>query len=161
GVSPLSSAAALTGNMRPDCTGFVQYRLVRMANGHLRRLGPHPDPECPMKRPTPRSTVRALAVALSLGLAAPLAIPGQAGAHQPHCPPRAWADFGHGALAAGQSTSLAAALQAADLVATRKGEGSFTVFAPTAAAFAALPAGTVESLLKPENRDQLIAVLTY
>lgn len=65
------------------------------------------------------------------------------------------------AVANGQFNTLAAALEAADLVDTLKGAGPFTVFAPTDAAFAALPAGTVESLLKPENRDQLIAVLTY
>lgn len=65
------------------------------------------------------------------------------------------------AVAAGDFTTLAAALNAAGLVDTLKGEGPFTVFAPTDAAFAALPAGTVENLLKPENRDQLIAILTY
>jgi len=58
-------------------------------------------------------------------------------------------------------TTLAAALTAAGLVETLKGPGPFTVFAPTDAAFAALPAGTVEDLLKPENKDKLIAVLTY
>ena len=65
------------------------------------------------------------------------------------------------AVAAGQFNTLAAALEAADLVGTLKGDGPFTVFAPTDAAFAKLPAGTVESLLKPENRDQLVAILTY
>jgi len=65
------------------------------------------------------------------------------------------------AVSAGQFETLATALQAAGLVDTLKGEGPFTVFAPTDAAFAALPAGTVENLLKPENREQLIAVLTY
>lgn len=65
------------------------------------------------------------------------------------------------AVSAGQFNTLAAALGAADLVDTLKGEGPFTVFAPTDAAFERLPAGTVESLLKPENKDQLIAVLTY
>lgn len=65
------------------------------------------------------------------------------------------------AVANGQFNTLAAALGAADLVDTLKGDGPFTVFAPTDAAFAALPAGTVEMLLKPENRDQLVAVLTY
>ncbi len=65
------------------------------------------------------------------------------------------------AVAAGQFTTLAAALQAADLVDTLKGDGPFTVFAPTDAAFAKLPEGTVESLLRPENRDQLVAILTY
>lgn len=65
------------------------------------------------------------------------------------------------AVAAGDFNTLAAALQAAGLVDTLKGAGPFTLFAPTDAAFAALPAGTVENLLKPENRDQLIAILTY
>jgi len=65
------------------------------------------------------------------------------------------------AAANGQFTTLVAAIQAAGLVDTLKSEGPFTVFAPTDAAFAALPDGTVENLLKPENKDQLIAVLTY
>ena len=65
------------------------------------------------------------------------------------------------AVAAGSFTTLAAALQAADLVDTLKGSGPFTVFAPTDAAFAKLPAGTVESLLKPENKAKLQAILTY
>jgi uncharacterized surface protein with fasciclin (FAS1) repeats len=60
-----------------------------------------------------------------------------------------------------QFSTLVAAVQAAGLVDTLKGEGPFTVFAPTNAAFAALPPGTVDNLLKPENRDQLIAILTY
>jgi len=65
------------------------------------------------------------------------------------------------AVAAGSFKTLAAALNAAGLVETLKGAGPFTVFAPTDEAFAKLPAGTVETLLKPENREQLIAVLTY
>ena len=65
------------------------------------------------------------------------------------------------AVGAGQFTTLAAALTAAGLVETLKGDGPFTVFAPTDEAFAALPAGTVDNLLKPENKDQLTAVLTY
>lgn len=65
------------------------------------------------------------------------------------------------AVAAGDFNTLATALEAADLVGTLKGDGPFTVFAPTDAAFAKLPAGTVENLLKPENKDQLVAVLTY
>lgn len=65
------------------------------------------------------------------------------------------------AVSAGQFETLAAALTAAGLVDTLKGEGPFTVFAPTDEAFAKLPEGTVENLLKPENKDQLIAVLTY
>lgn len=58
-------------------------------------------------------------------------------------------------------TTLVAAVKAAGLVETLKGKGPFTVFAPTNEAFAKLPAGTVESLLKPENKDKLVAVLTY
>jgi uncharacterized surface protein with fasciclin (FAS1) repeats len=65
------------------------------------------------------------------------------------------------AVGAGSFTTLVAAVQAAGLVETLKGEGPFTVFAPTDAAFAALPAGTVEDLLKPENKDKLTAILTY
>jgi len=65
------------------------------------------------------------------------------------------------AVAAGQFKTLAAALAAAGLVETVKGTGPFTVFAPTDAAFAKLPAGTVENLLKPENKAQLTAILTY
>lgn len=65
------------------------------------------------------------------------------------------------AVDAGSFTTLAAALGAAGLVETLKGEGPFTVFAPTDEAFAALPEGTVEDLLKPENKDKLAAILTY
>jgi len=65
------------------------------------------------------------------------------------------------AVGAGSFTTLVAAVQAAGLVDTLKGAGPFTVFAPTDDAFKALPAGTVEDLLKPENKDRLIAVLTY
>ncbi len=62
---------------------------------------------------------------------------------------------------AGSFSTLLAAAEAAGLVETLKSEGPFTVFAPTDAAFAALPEGTVETLLKPENKDQLAAILTY
>ena len=65
------------------------------------------------------------------------------------------------AVEAGQFETLVAAVQAADLVDTLKSEGPFTVFAPTDEAFAALPDGTVEDLLKPENKETLQAVLTY
>ena len=65
------------------------------------------------------------------------------------------------AVAAGSFTTLAKALTAADLVPTLQGPGPFTVFAPTDAAFAKLPAGTVENLLKPENKDKLRRILTY
>ena len=65
------------------------------------------------------------------------------------------------AVAAGQFKTLAAALSAAGLVDTLKGAGPFTVFAPTDEAFAKLPPGTVEDLLKPENKAKLTAILTY
>lgn len=65
------------------------------------------------------------------------------------------------AASAGSFDTLVAAVQAAGLVDTLKGDGPFTVFAPTDEAFAALPEGTVETLLKPENKDQLVAILTY
>ncbi len=65
------------------------------------------------------------------------------------------------AVEAGSFSTLVAAVQAAGLVDTLKGDGPFTVFAPTDDAFAKLPDGTVENLLKPENKDQLVAVLTY
>ena len=65
------------------------------------------------------------------------------------------------AVAAGQFKTLAAALKAAGLIKTLKGKGPFTVFAPTDEAFGKLPKGTVKELLKPENKDKLIAILTY
>jgi uncharacterized surface protein with fasciclin (FAS1) repeats len=65
------------------------------------------------------------------------------------------------AVAAGSFKTLVAALKAAGLVDTLKGKGPFTVFAPTDDAFAKLPAGTVDELLKPENKQKLIAILTY
>jgi uncharacterized surface protein with fasciclin (FAS1) repeats len=65
------------------------------------------------------------------------------------------------AVAAGQFKTLTTAINAAGLSDTLKGPGPFTVFAPTDAAFAKLPAGTVEKLLKPENKAQLVAILTY
>ena len=65
------------------------------------------------------------------------------------------------AVAAGTFNTLASALQAAGLADTLKGKGPFTVFAPTDEAFGKLPAGTVESLLKPENKEKLKAILLY
>ena len=65
------------------------------------------------------------------------------------------------AVEAGSFKTLAAALKAADLIETLKGKGPFTVFAPTDEAFAKLPEGTVETLLKPENKEKLVAILTY
>lgn len=65
------------------------------------------------------------------------------------------------ASGAGSFNTLVAAVKAAGLVETLQGKGPFTIFAPTDEAFAKLPAGTVANLLKPENKDQLIAILTY
>ena len=71
------------------------------------------------------------------------------------------ADIVDTAVGAGSFKTLVAAVTAAGLVETLKGAGPFTVFAPTDAAFAKLPAGTVEMLLKPENKAKLTAILTY
>jgi len=89
----------------------------------------------------------------SLTAATLLAGPALAGGHSK--------DIVDTAVAAGSFNTLVAAVQAAGLVETLKGEGPFTVFAPTDDAFAALPEGTVEDLLKPENKDTLTAILTY
>lgn len=75
--------------------------------------------------------------------------------------PTAEPDIVDVAQSAGTFNTLVAAVGAADLVDTLKSDGPFTVFAPTDAAFAALPAGTVETLLLPENKDQLTSILTY
>lgn len=90
---------------------------------------------------------------IALSAAATLASPAFAGGHSK--------DIVDTAVDAGSFTTLVAAVQAAGLVDTLKGDGPFTVFAPTDDAFAALPEGTVEDLLKPENKDKLTAVLTY
>ena len=105
-------------------------------------------------------SLRTLVIALALAAGAPLAV---AGHHEgDHAKPmQAKADIVDTAVAAGKFNTLAAALTAAGLVDTLKGNGPFTVFAPTDEAFAALPAGTVEDLLKPENKDKLVAILTY
>lgn len=71
------------------------------------------------------------------------------------------ADIVATAVSAGSFKTLVAAVKAAGLVETLQGTGPFTVFAPTDEAFAALPEGTLDNLLKPENRDQLVAILTY
>ena len=71
------------------------------------------------------------------------------------------ADIVDTAVKAGQFNTLAAALTAGDLVVVLKGPGPFTVFAPTDEAFKKLPPGTVENLLKPENKAQLVKILTY
>jgi uncharacterized surface protein with fasciclin (FAS1) repeats len=92
---------------------------------------------------------------IALGAVSALALASPAWSQSPA------ADIVDTAVGAGQFTTLAAALTAAGLVTTLKGPGPFTVFAPTDAAFAKLPAGTVADLLKPENKAKLTAVLTY
>jgi uncharacterized surface protein with fasciclin (FAS1) repeats len=79
----------------------------------------------------------------------------------PRTQPGAPQDIVETAMAAGQFETLCQALEAADLVDTLKGSGPFTVFAPTDEAFGKLPPGTLDELLKPESKDQLVAVLTY
>ncbi|WP_071674378.1 fasciclin domain-containing protein [Nioella nitratireducens] len=90
---------------------------------------------------------------LSFAAATMIAAPAFAGGHS--------MDIVDTAVGAGSFNTLVAAVQAAGLEDTLRGEGPFTVFAPTDEAFAALPEGTVESLLMEENRDQLVAILTY
>jgi len=90
---------------------------------------------------------------LAVAAAALIALPAYAGGMKK--------DIVDTAVGAGSFETLVAAVQAAGLVDTLKGEGPFTVFAPTDEAFAALPEGTVEELLKPENKDQLVSILTY
>ena len=90
---------------------------------------------------------------LSLTAAALIAAPVFAGGHSK--------DIVDTAVEAGSFTTLVAAVEAAGLVDTLKGDGPFTVFAPTDDAFAALPEGTVETVLLPENKDQLTEILTY
>lgn len=98
-----------------------------------------------------------LASAVAVFVASQVAVAGEC----PYSQAKRSKDIVDTAVAAGNFKTLAAALQAADLVGTLKGDGPFTVFAPTDAAFAKLPKGTVEELLKPENRKKLVAVLTY
>jgi uncharacterized surface protein with fasciclin (FAS1) repeats len=105
--------------------------------------------------------IRIFTAALAASLALAAAVPAIAGHHGGAHDKMMKKDIVDTAVSAGSFKTLAAALQAAGLVDTLKGDGPFTVFAPTDDAFAKLPAGTVETLLKPENKDQLIAVLTY
>lgn len=93
----------------------------------------------------------------SLAIVAVLVSPLAAGSHDKE----AGKDIVDTAIAAGSFNTLVAAVQAADLVDALKADGPITVFAPTDEAFALLPEGTVENLLKPENKDQLVAILTY
>ena len=94
-----------------------------------------------------------------IGLAALAIVVGLAGSARAESVPDK--DIVDVAVSAGSFKTLVAAVQAAGLVDALKGKGPLTVFAPTDEAFNKLPAGTVENLLKPENKDKLIAVLTY
>ena len=104
-----------------------------------------------------------IAVALTFGVAgavlAPAFLPSRTVAADPAAAKKQ--DVVDTAVSAGQFNTLVAAVKAGGLVETLKGEGPFTVFAPTDEAFAKLPAGTVENLLRPENKEKLVAVLTY
>ena len=102
-------------------------------------------------------------VTFSLALVLAVAVCAQAAmaAECQHAKAKRASDIVDTAVAAGSFKTLAAALEAADLVETLKGDGPFTVFAPTDDAFAKLPKGTVEDLLKPENKEKLASILTY
>jgi uncharacterized surface protein with fasciclin (FAS1) repeats len=97
--------------------------------------------------------MKSLAVVLTLAFALFTYLPAHSSSHGK--------DIVDTAVGAGSFNTLVAAVQAADLVDTLKGEGPFTVFAPTDEAFAKLPAGTVEDLLKPENKEKLQTILLY
>ena len=97
--------------------------------------------------------MKSLAVALTFAFALFTYMPAYSSSHGK--------DIVDTAVDAGTFNTLVAAVQAADLVETLKGEGPFTVFAPTDEAFAKLPEGTVEDLLKPENKEKLQAILLY
>ncbi len=104
---------------------------------------------------------RLAAAALAAALLSALASPAPAQVVVGGAPMYASKDIIDNAVNSKDHTTLVAAVKAADLVSTLKGPGPFTVFAPTNAAFAALPAGTVDNLLKPENKPALRKVLTY
>lgn len=87
-----------------------------------------------------------------------LAVPAMAGADDMSMPTK---NIVATAVSAGQFTTLVTALKAAGLVSALEGKGPFTVFAPTDAAFAKLPAGTVQTLLEPKNKKKLTEILTY
>jgi uncharacterized surface protein with fasciclin (FAS1) repeats len=107
-----------------------------------------------------RTLLAALAVVSAMAFA-PTAVAESCHGAAKHTSAQRSADIVDVAVGAGQFQTLAAALQAANLVDALKGDGPFTVFAPTDEAFRALPAGTVERLLRPENRAELTRILTY
>jgi len=109
---------------------------------------------------THRFNTRLATIALAAAMAA-AAVPAMAQVMVGGAPMLASKDIIDNAVNSKDHTTLVAAVKAAGLVETLKGTGPFTVFAPTNAAFAALPAGTVDTLLKPENKPTLTKVLTY
>ncbi|KRD55203.1 MULTISPECIES: fasciclin domain-containing protein [Acidovorax] len=109
---------------------------------------------------THRFNTRMATIALAAAMAA-AAVPAMAQVMVGGAPMLASKDIIDNAVNSKDHTTLVAAVKAAGLVETLKGTGPFTVFAPTNAAFAALPAGTVDTLLKPENKPTLTKVLTY
>lgn len=109
---------------------------------------------------THRFNTRLATIALTAAMAA-AAVPAVAQVMVGGAPMLASKDIIDNAVNSKDHTTLVAAVKAAGLVETLKGTGPFTVFAPTNAAFAALPAGTVDTLLKPENKPTLTKVLTY
>ena len=109
---------------------------------------------------TPRFNARLATIALTAAMAA-AAMPAMAQVMVGGAPMLASKDIIDNAVNSKDHTTLVAAVKAAGLVETLKGPGPFTVFAPTNAAFAALPAGTVDTLLKPESKPTLTKVLTY
>lgn len=112
-----------------------------------------------------KSTTRLAAITITaLSLAAAPAFAGTHSSKKADCETTSTmkkADIVDTAVSAGSFNTLVAAVQAAGLESTLRSDGPFTVFAPTDAAFAKLPAGTVEMLLKPENKDTLASILTY
>lgn len=107
---------------------------------------------------TPKTTFTALAAAAMAATAGLVAVPALADHHMEK---KAEANIVQTAMSTGMHNTLVAAVKAAGLVETLSGPGPFTVFAPTDAAFGKLPAGTVETLVKPENKGTLTTILTY
>ncbi|MBK1876701.1 fasciclin domain-containing protein [Pelagicoccus mobilis] len=104
-----------------------------------------------------KTPIKFLAICLAGVIAASFATAGNYG----YKSKKAKQDLVGVAASAENFTTLVAAVKAADLVDVLQGEGPYTVFAPTDEAFAALPEGTIESLLRPENKDKLVSILTY
>jgi len=102
-----------------------------------------------------------LGLLMSLLLSMSMTLPGCSDSEHKQMSPWAKNDIVDTAVSAGDFNTLVTAVQSAGLVRTLKGKGPFTVFAPTDEAFAKLPPGTVEDLLKPQNKHKLVSILTY